>query len=414
MSKVTTRNRNKNKLDKNGKPKKPNWEYRFEMASVDGRRKQASKSGFTTQKEAEKAGTKALAEYLNGGVFKTSSNMSVSDFLDMWLREYVNVNLRPSTQESYRHIIECHLKPSIGHYKLQSIDAMTLQRFMNSYKEKEFSRNRVRSIRSTLKTALDYAVEPARYLQQNPMLYVKTPAITTRKLVNHRNVVSVDEWQRIIERYPFGHKYHVPLMIGYHTGLRRGEVLGLTWDDIDLENGIIHVRKQQSKLRDSKMRWCIAPLKTKSSMRSVKMGFTLHETLKRERIRQKENRLKYGEYFKRYRFEHIKDEIYEIIDDPNGNIHPVCIWDHGQFINRDTFNRCIRAIREKLGIELDFHSLRHSHATILSENGVNPKSLQMRLGHGDIQTTLRNYVHETDKMASETIDIFERATRGQI
>ena len=82
MAKLNIRNRNKDKLDANGKPKPPNWEYRFEGAKIDGKRKHITKAGFRTKKEAEIAGTKALAEYNNAGLSFEPSEVSVSDYLD--------------------------------------------------------------------------------------------------------------------------------------------------------------------------------------------------------------------------------------------------------------------------------------------------------------------------------------------
>lgn len=84
MAKLNIRNRNKDKVDKDGKPKAANWEYRFEAAKIDGKRKHISKAGFKTKKEAEVAGTKALAEYNNAGLTFEPSEMSYSDYLDYW------------------------------------------------------------------------------------------------------------------------------------------------------------------------------------------------------------------------------------------------------------------------------------------------------------------------------------------
>ena len=86
MAKLNIRNRNKNQIGKDGKPKAPNWEYRFEAAKVDGKRKSISKSGFKTKKEAEIEGAKALAEYDNAGLKFEPAEISVSDFMDYWLK----------------------------------------------------------------------------------------------------------------------------------------------------------------------------------------------------------------------------------------------------------------------------------------------------------------------------------------
>ncbi len=110
MAKINVRDRNKNNPDK-----KPNWEYRFEAAKIDGKRKHISKAGFRTKKDALDAGTKALAEYNNGGVCFEPSEISVSDYLDYWFEQNCKVNLKYNTQINYAGLIQNHLKPYFGH-----------------------------------------------------------------------------------------------------------------------------------------------------------------------------------------------------------------------------------------------------------------------------------------------------------
>lgn len=411
MAKVSTRNRNKNKFDKDGKAKKPNWEYRFEMAKVDGKRQHASKSGFKTQKEAEEAGTKALAEYLNAGQVHKPNDISVSDYLDQWIEQYVMVNLKPNSQSSYKGLVNNHIKPAVGHYKLQSLNPSTLQSFVNAQKEKGYSKQHVDLILSTFKGALNYAIEPLQLIQSNPMMYVKPPKMM--KKPRKRIILKKDEWNQIIERFPFGTEFHIPLMIGFHTGFRIGEVLGLTWDMIDLKKGTITVSKQQIRYKPDKKikaKWCFAPPKSSASARTIKIGQTLIDTLKKERIRQKENTLAYGEHFIRYKTRHLHDDIHEVfpvVEDADA-VNLVCIREDGTWINQDRFKYCSSPIQKELGIKFDFHSLRHTHATWLAENGVHPKNLQMRLGHEKIETTLQTYIHDTQAMSDITVDIFER------
>ena len=409
MAKVSTRNRNKNKFDKDGKQKKPNWEYRFEMAKVDGKRQHASKSGFKTQKEALEAGTKALAEYLNSGQVHKPNDISVADYLDQWIEQYVMVNLKPNSQSAYKGLVNNHIKPAVGHYKLQSLNPSTLQSFVNAQKDKGFSKQHVDLILSTFKGALNYAIEPLQLIQSNPMIYVKAPKIA--KKPRKRIILKKDEWKQIINRFPFGDEFHIPLMIGFHTGFRIGEVLGLTWDMIDLKKGTITVSRQQIRYKPDKnikCKWCFAPPKSEASARTIKIGQTLIDALKKEKIRQKENKLVCGEHFTRYKTRHLKDDIHELIpvyEDTDVNL--VCIRDDGRLINTDRFKYCNSPIQKELGIKFDFHSLRHTHATWLAENGVHPKNLQKRLGHEKIETTLQTYIHDTQAMADITVDIFE-------
>ena len=416
MAKISTRNRNKNKFDKDGKAKKPNWEYRFEAAKIDGKRKHISKSGFKTQKEAEAAGTKALAEYLNSGQIHKPSEISVADYLDQWIEQYVEMNLRPNSISNYKGIVNNHIKPAVGHYKLQSLNPSALQSFVNAQKEKGYSKQHVDLILSTFKGALNYAIEPLQLIQNNPMIYVKAPKIA--KKPRKRIILKKDEWNSIINNFPFGHEFHIPLMIGFHTGFRIGEVLGLTWDMIDLKKGTITVNKQQQRYKPHKSikaKWCFSPPKSAASARTIKIGQTLIDALKKEQIRQKENRLACGEYYVRYKTRHLMDDLHELLPVFEGDetVNVVCRKEDGTWINSDRFKYCTSEIKNKLDIQFDFHSLRHTHATWLAENGVNPKNLQMRLGHEKIETTLQTYIHDTKAMEDMTVDIFERIVGGQ-
>lgn len=415
MAKVNTRNRTKNQFYKDGSPKKPNWEYRFEMASVNGKRQHASQGGFRTQKEALAAGTKALAQYLQAGQLHRPEETSFSDYLDQWIDQYVNVNLRQNTQRNYLARIKNHIRPSLGHYKLQSVTPSTLQSFANSLKEKGYSKNYISGIFSTLKNALDYAVEPLRLIQNNPAELVRMPKVI--KKPRQRIVIDHDQWHKILERYPFGHRFHIPLQIGYHTGMRIGEVMGLSWDDIDFIKGEISVNKQlcrYKKTKEEKQIHGIAPPKSKSSERTIKIGQTLIDLLKKERIRQKENKLACGRYYVAYDKEHWKEEVHKvIISNHEDKLNFVCVNNHGKVTLPDSFDNCTFNIRHKLGIDFDFHTLRHTHATMLAESGINPKALQLRLGHEKIETTLNRYIHATESMIDESVEVFEKLIGGQ-
>ena len=415
MAKVNTRNRNKNQFYKDGSPKKPNWEYRFEMASVNGKRQHASQGGFRTQKEALAAGTKALAQYLQAGQLHRPEEISFSDYLDQWIEQYVNVNLRQNTKRNYLARIKNHIRPNLGHYKLQSISPSTLQTFANSLKEKGYSKNYIGGIFSTLKNALDYAVEPLRLIQNNPAELVRMPKVS--KQPRKRIVITQEQWQQIIDKYPFGHRFHVPLQIGYHTGMRIGEVMGLSWDDIDFAKGEISVNKQlcrYKKTKDEDGVQGIAPPKSKASERTIKIGQTLIDILKKERIRQKENKLACGRYYVAYEKTHWKEEVYKIaISNHDDQLNFVCVNEHGKVTMPDTFDYCSFKIRHQLQIEFDFHTLRHTHATMLAESGIHPKALQLRLGHENIETTLNRYIHATESMVDESVEVFEKLIGGQ-
>lgn len=127
--------------------------------------------------------------------------------------------------------------------------------------------------------------------------------------------------------------------------------------------------------------------KTKSSRRIITIGSTLAAILKRQKTYQNENKLKYGQYYKKSDF--------------------VCTKENGENITTDTLKYLSRVVNYELGIDFNFHSLRHTHATMLLEAGANIKDIQKRLGHSRLATTMDTYSHVTEKMKLNTVDIFE-------
>ena len=134
------------------------YQYQFEIAPVDGKRKYINKSGFKTKKEAFDEGVKAYNEYEYSGKKVNVKDMSYSDYLDYWIDNYAKLNLRYSTIMSYCNIIKNHIKPRIGHYRLSQLDTRMLQEMMNSiYVQNSFSKCFIASILKVLKGSLKYA-----------------------------------------------------------------------------------------------------------------------------------------------------------------------------------------------------------------------------------------------------------------
>ena len=433
MAKVNVRNRNKGKVDKTGKPKPANWEYRFEAAKIDGKRKHISKSGFRTKKEAEDAGAKALAEYNNAGLKFEPSDMSYADYLDYWFDNYVKVSCKYNTQMAYNQIIEQHLKPVLGMYKLRSLTPVLIQEYVNKKFVTGLKKTTLTNIMSVLSGSLRYAVVPARLLTSSPAEYVKYPKKKTNKKETNRIILSIDDFNKMLDRFEKGNPFRYALLIGFHTGLRIGEVYGLTWDDIDFDERTLDVNKQaykrnygvdvrqvmkQKGKREEKSAWYFGDTKTLSSTRKIKIGDTLIKELREYKAIQAQNELLYGEYYTQIFMKKEKDEkgkdIYRLIEVeksvpvglPQANL--IMRKENGQYSSSDSFKYAARVIHYDLGIAFNFHSLRHTHATTLIEGGVSPKAVQARLGHENIETTLQTYVHNTEAMEQTAVDVFEK------
>ena len=166
--------------------------------------------------------------------------------------------------------------------------------------------------------------------------------------------------------------------------------------------------------------WYFTTTKTGASTRAVRFGETLYRALKREHTEQLKNELNYAEYYTIHVLKNELDEkgnemqrivpVQKCLESALPRVRMVCIAENGEYTSTDSFKYCSRIIHKELLLAFDYHSLRHTHATILIESGADVKDVQTRLGHSNIQTTLQTYVHDTEKMTERSVDLFEQAT----
>lgn len=411
------------------------WQYRFEVAAIAGKRKRVSKSGFKTKKEAVEAGTKALAEYNESGQSFQVSNISVADYLDNWMDTYCKMNLKYNTQVGYLYTLENHLKPSLGMYRLKALTPSTIQEFVNGLKMHGLSKASVVGIFSTLSAALDYAVEPLKYILYNPCNNVRIPKFEHGKN-NQRYIITPEQFSQITKRFPEDSNFYIPLMIDYYTGVRISECFGLTWNDVDFEARTITINKALLKRnygvdvrdvlkkkgkKEEKSAWYFNSTKTFKSNRVIQFGETLYRALKKAHDKQMSNCDFYGEYYtriyKKPELDEKGDTIYRLVEVEAGvpctleTVDMLNVKENGQLLSMDSMKYCNRIIHYELNIMFNYHSLRHTHATTLVENGANIKDVQERLGHCNIETTLNTYTHNTDYLRSQSVDIFENAVK---
>ena len=435
MAKLNIRNRNKGKFDKEGKPKVPNWEYRFEAAKVAGKRQHISKAGFKTKKEAEVAGAKALAEYTNAGTQFEPSEISVSDYMDYWLKNYCVFNVADSTMAAYRNIINNHIKPRIGHYMLKSISTMVLQEMINDiYVSRGFTKSFMKNILKVTKGSFAYAKKTAKLIKEDPAEDVELPTMSSDSDPEEIIILTKEDVNRILERFEKAPATYYAILTAYYTGLRVSEVYGLTWDCVDFEKKQIIVDKivksieKEGKTTDGKRlrptrgkassRWYFGACKTPTSYRVVDIGDTLLNALRSYKEWQEANETEYAELYTKH---YLKDETTEThrkvqriipmqdmdVEIPLERTYPVFIKENGEFGGSATVKYASKVINYEMGIHFNFHALRHTHATMLIEAGVPVKAVSERLGHGNVRTTLETYVHVTERMKSEAVDRFE-------
>ena len=364
------------------------WYYYFDLAKVDGKRKKIERKGGSTKKEALTALRNAIAEYENAGTLKSDNDISYSDYLDYWMNNYVKIQCKKTTEALYKRYIEQHIKPILGLYKLKTLNPSILQDFLNKKSINGFSKNTVSSFYGLLSGSLKYAVYPMKYIKENPMTYVHMPRydILHKKDSTELKIISLTDFNRMIERFPLGSSFYIPLQIAFQTGLRASEVTGLTWDDIDFTNYTLEVNKILVKIGPE---WTFGTPKTQSSHRIINIGPSLVKILQDHKVYQDEMRIKYGNWYKESNF--------------------ICTKENGENITTESLKYLSRVVNYELKINFNFHSLRHTHATMLIENGANMKDVQNRLGHSKLSTTMDTYAHVTPNMQRQTVDIFENA-----
>lgn len=355
------------------------WTWQFEGAAVGGKRKQYTKGGFPTATAARAAGMEAWNEYNQAGELRKNSEMSFSDYLDLWLETY-GVNLKTTTIAGYKKRINIHIRPKLGKYRMNALSPAILQKYINDLFDAGYSRNTISCIKGLLTGSLTYAVEPLRLLISSPMQGVKlpsyraTPATPSRE---HPNVViSPGQMPAILARFPEGSSPHIPLLLGYRCGLRLGEAYGLMWDDIDFDLDTITVRRQVQMGAD-KIHWMFTPPKYES-VRTISMDPVLKDVLQRRRRLLESCREAYAEYYHQ-----ITVDERGMLDTGEGeNVSLVNTRENGTFIQPRTMTSTAKVIHGDLNIpEFTYHGLRHTHATRLMEAGVHPKAIQQRLGH---------------------------------
>jgi len=389
------------------------WEYSFEVARIDNKRKSISKGGFRTKAEASAAGAKAMSEYNHSGAVFVPSEISVADYLDFWMKEYCENNCKSTTILNYEKKIRLHIKPAIGKYKLATLTPEAIQKLLNDKFHDGYSRNTLLVIKGILTGSLSYAVQPLKYIQINPAQYVDLPsrrATPKRKTRNSPHVcLSPNQMKQIFERFPEGSSSYLPILIGYKCGLRISETFGLTWDCIDFTAKKLTVKQQilwhdRDRKAGASGYWYFSAPKY-DSIRTIELSQDVITVLEREKERQAKSRTLHGDLYTHL----YRDKEDRLNTNGEGQeVNLIMVREDGTYINSHTMQHVSLVARHELGFnKFDYHSLRHTHATMLAEKGASPKYVQHRLGHKNIQVTMQIYQHLTDKMSEEGARLLE-------
>ena len=334
-----------------------------EPRSPNGKRKQRVVTIKGTKREAEARLAQIIHEQ-ETGLYVSSSKLKVADFLRQWLDSYVTTNVRAKTEEGYRIIVERHLVPALGNIPLKGLQATHLQ----SYYAKALSEGRrdgrgglsattVHRHHRVLSEALNHAVKWG-LVARNVAQTVDPP----RPQRFEPKVLDSDGVQKVLEAAE-GTPYHALLHLDIYTGLRRSEILGLRWKDVDLLGSSLSVTQSLHQLMDRSIVF-EAP-KTAKGRRMVALSPVAVISLRTHKERRQAECLMLGISFRQ-----------------EGLVF--CHPDSSPFLP-NTLTHAFRKILNKAGLSgVRLHDLRHTHATLMLRQGVHPKIVSERLGHATV------------------------------
>ena len=286
-----------------------NYEYCFDIGKINNKRKRITKSGFKTKAEAQEAGTVAYEEYIRTGIVVKECQMSYHDYLDFWYKNYCKINLKYTTQEAYKNIIEKYLKPSLGLYRLSAITSVTLHSFLNELCSKySFSRSYFKNILKVMKGTFRDATDVYGFIRYNPSLTLKLPKMEENSDFE-KHLYTQDEIDKILTRFKDDDVFTCAFITSCFTGMRPGELCALTWEDIDFESKVINVRHSVfDKKKNENGRWYIGTTKTKSGERQIHISPTLMKALVNFKNKQMELRILYVKDYRYYHLEEVKNQ----------------------------------------------------------------------------------------------------------
>jgi integrase len=329
--------------------------------------------GKTRAAVAEKL-MKAMSDR-NGGFSFDAGSLTVGEYLDRWLSDSVRGTVRASTFERHEAIIRTHIKPALGRIKLKNLTPTHVRGLHREKLDADLAPATVRKIHSTLHKALSQAVSDG--LIPRNAADVKAP----RPAPEEMRPLSEDEAHAFLETAnASGDRFEPLYVLAITTGLRRGELLGLRWDDVDLERGKLRVGR--ALVREGG-RHTVGETKTRRGRRQVNLTPRTVNVLKAHRKRQLEERMQLSGLYK-----------------DHGLIFATGI---GTPVNPENLvKRSFKPLLKRASLpEIRFHDLRHTCATLLLGRGVHPKIVQELLGHATISMTLDTYSHYIPSMGDQ-------------
>lgn len=351
-------------------------------------------SGFEDKKQAQAfLVTVATSPAYGSGVGpRGSTRLRAGDFLGQYLRTEAKARCRPKEHRRREQIIRLYLKPRLGHIPLAKLAPATLTEFFTGLEGRS-----AYHVFKVLRAALNYAVRMDLILA-NPCDRVTPP----RPAEFRPMLWTVEETIRFLDECRRTGPHHYPLFLTeIATGLRLGEILAVTWRNVDLQAGVVHVTQDLERPRGGGFQF--ADPKSARSRRRVRLPVEVVEELRMLRRRQLEERLRRGLCAKdgtcsdqHCPFWHDHDLVFT---QENGK--PI----HGHNLTQ----RTMRTLMKRAGVpRIRFHDLRHTHGTLLADSGINLKVITERMGHSTESFTLGKYIHTTPDMQEQAATVISK------
>ena len=332
---------------------------------------------------------------LDKGTYIEPAKVTLEKWLTDWL-EGRKPHIAENTWNAYDTMIRIHITPELGKVKLKNLKTREIQKLLNEKFTGGLSPRSVKYIYQTLNAALRQAVKE-RVIAFNPAEHCELPRQERKEM----RVLNVKELGIFFETAQETSPHFVALYLDVTTGLRRGELLGLTWDCVDLKEGIITVKQQVTISKEKGP--VLTGLKTEKSRRKIKLDTDTLGLLKFHQKRQENKQKMLGDEYQ-----------------DNGLVFAM---DDGKPINPRTFTKHFEGIIEKHNNKVEqtgkekklpsekieamklpktrLHDLRHLHATLALESGIDLKTVSSNLGHASISITADVYGHVTEKMKDD-------------
>ena len=372
----------KKTVTRNGKPY-TYWEGRLTVG-IDpgtGKQKQRSITGKTQKEVAQKL--RQLTVEVDNHVYVAPAKMTVAEWLAVWADQYL-IGLKPYTIDAYKKTVNRYLVPALGKKKLENLKPADIQAYYTAlnHQEKPLSAKTVRNIHGVLHKALQQAVDLG-YLHSNPSDPCKPPK-WERKPIQALDSVAIQAFMQTIK----GHHLENLFLVTLFTGMRKGEVLGLTWECVDFQSGTILIGQQlQHNVNGEKDYFMLSPKNGKA--RKVTPAPFVMDILKRQHDLQSTWAQAAGEAW---------------ID--RGLVFTNEI---GDYLNPHTVYKNFKQLIAEAGYpDTRFHDLRHSYAVAAIQSGDDIKTVQENLGHHTAAFTLDVYGHVTDQMKQASADRMQR------